>query len=161
MDQGPRGWLYLQTDETKPDTSCVLLTGDDDTEKFVAYAWSLGFRSLGLCAQDLKDYFAWTKELIQHDPSDAELARFFCYYFHSDKVIPSMDTPDLPPFMQAEMDREFYDSLGAERGHRVSQRWLSARGCPSKRLLPVAPFGRHCTPPLPVRRLKAWKAQVG
>jgi hypothetical protein len=114
-DQRLQGWLYLQSDRTEPETSCLLLIGDEDTEKLAAFAWSLGFRSLGLRAQDLKDYFEWANELVEHDPSDAELARFFWYYFATDQVMPSMDTPNLPPFIQSEVDRDFYDSLGAER----------------------------------------------
>jgi hypothetical protein len=112
----PRGWLFLEEGERTPNTSCVLLS-DADAEDIEAAAKSLGFPNSTLETLDLKDIFEWTKQLVQNDPSDAELVRSFCYYVDFDTVIPSMDAPDPPPFEEAraKMDRQFYESLGQER----------------------------------------------
>jgi hypothetical protein len=126
-DELPYGWLYLPRDEIKPHTECVLLM--DDTDDLPKIGAALGFPDEGLSTDDLKDIFHCAQRLVTN-PSDDVMVRAFSYYLKFDAYLPSIDAPDplSPEVVQRDLDREFYQSLGAEREGTVCRKAGCGRG---------------------------------
>jgi hypothetical protein len=126
-DELPYGWLYLPRGEITARTECVLLV--DDTDDLPKIGATLGFPDEGLSTHDLKYVFQSVQRLVAN-PSDSVLVRAFTYYLKFDAYLPSIDAPDPPPpeVLQANQDRQFYQSLGAEREGAVCRKVGCGRG---------------------------------
>lgn len=114
----PDGWLYLPPGELVETTVCLFIPSDDveeDEDATVAKAVELGFPIEGLDNQTMQDV-ARGAVLLDPDASDALLVRAFSYYHRFDAFLPSIDAPNPPAREQVllKIDRDFYDSLGAE-----------------------------------------------
>jgi hypothetical protein len=128
-DELPTGWLYLPKGEITADTECVLLLSDTETDDLRNTGATLGFPVEGLATDDLKDIFHGAQRLIAN-PSDSVLVRAFNYYLEFDAYLPSIDAPD-PPSSEntlATLDRQFYQSLGAEREGTLCRKAGCERG---------------------------------
>ena len=127
-DELPHGWLYLPKGEITANTECLLLAGieSDDLPNTGA---ALGFPDEGLATDDLKDIFQCAQRLIAN-PNDSVLVRAFNYYLKFDAHLPSIDAPDPPPpdVVLADLDRQFYQSLGAEREGTMCRKAECGRG---------------------------------
>lgn len=127
----PEGWLFLQDKEVSASTECVFLTGEDysDDEDVEIKAAQLGFPVEGLDTQTLEDVCAGALAL---DPyaSDALLVRAFDYYRRFDAFLPGSDAgdPPSPEEVLLRLDRQFYDSLGAEVNGTACRREGCERG---------------------------------
>lgn len=126
-DELPYGWLYLPRGEITAHTECVLLV--DDTDDLPNIGATLGFPDEGLPTDDLKDIFQCAQRIVAN-PSDSVLMRAFTYYLKFDAYLPSIDAPDPPPpeVVLADLDRQFYQSLGAEREGAVCRKAGCGRG---------------------------------
>jgi hypothetical protein len=120
----PDGWLYLPEGELAETTICMFIPSADvdwdeneveDGDEGLRQAAQLGFPFEGLDNQTLQDVARGAVSL-DPDASDALLVRAFAYYHRFDAFLPSIDAPDPPAPEQSllKMDRDFYDSLGAE-----------------------------------------------
>jgi len=114
----PDGWLYLPQGELVETTVCLFIPSDDVDEHedaTAAKATELGFPIEGLDNQTMQDVALGAVRLDPH-ASDTLLVRAFAYYHRFDAFLPSIDAPDPAAPEQAlwKMDRDFYDSLGAE-----------------------------------------------
>ena len=93
------------------------------------YAAAAGFPQEGLETEDLVSVMEWTRRLKQ-EPSDDQIVRSFTYYLRFDAFLPTLDAPN-PPSREAvvaNLDREFYQSLGHERGGTNCRRDGCTRG---------------------------------
>ena len=130
-DELPPGWLCLPEGEITADTECVLLADaeTDDPDDLENTAAALGFPVPGLETDDLKSIFDGAQDLIAN-PSDSVLVRAFNYYLEFDAYLPSIDAPD-PPSPEKVLDaqdRQFYQSLGAEREGTLCRKAGCERG---------------------------------
>jgi hypothetical protein len=127
-DELPHGWLYLPKGEITANTECLLLAGIE-TDDLPNTAATLGFPHEGLTTDDLKDLFQWARRLVV-DPSDPVLMRAFNYYLKFDAYPSGIDAPDPPPpeVAQADLDRQFLQSLGDERQHIACRKAGCERG---------------------------------
>jgi|SRR5579871_4543779 len=127
-DELPPGCLFLPEGEIKADTECVLLA-DTETDDLENTGATLGFPVAGLETDDLKSIFHGAQRLIAN-PSDSVLVRAFNYYLEFDAYLPSIDAPD-PPSPEKVLDardRQFYQSLGAEREGTLCRKAGCERG---------------------------------
>jgi hypothetical protein len=128
----PDGWLYLPQGELAETTVCLFIPSEDvdeDEDATGAKATELGFPIEGLDNQSMQDVARCAVRLDPH-ASDALLVRAFAYYHRFDAFLPSIDAPDPPAPEQAllKMDRDFYDSIGAESSEMRCRREGCHRG---------------------------------
>jgi hypothetical protein len=127
-DELPHGWLYLPQGEITANTECVFLA-DIETDDLPSTGAALGFPNEGLATDDLKDIFQCARRLVAN-PSDTVLVRAFNCYLKFDAYLPSIDAPDppAPEVVLADLDKQFYQSLGDEREGTVCQKAGCGRG---------------------------------
>jgi hypothetical protein len=119
-------WLFLpQRDGLTPDTECLLVDSDEPAE----LAESFGFPIEGLDAQTSQSTGERAVSL-KDPPSDELLLESFVYYLKFDAWLPSPGAADPPPWEETkrQLDREFYDALGPERGAVVCRKDGCSRG---------------------------------
>jgi hypothetical protein len=121
----PTGWTFLPaTAEVTAATPCLLLSEDDLSD-----APTQGFPREALEAGVVEDTARWTRN-FEDPPSDALLVESFVYYLVNDAPLPAPNAPEPAPWAEVErrIDREFYDSLGAERPGTTCRRPQCSRG---------------------------------
>ena len=117
----PKGWIYLPTsDAPSLDTECLLLyepDGECDDRGIPLAAVGQGFPYEGLDSDTINDTAQRAKQFVNPPPDDL-LLESFIYYWRFDSWLPEPGAPDPPPWEETKMrlDREFYESLGDERG---------------------------------------------
>ncbi|QJR13532.1 DUF7716 domain-containing protein [Usitatibacter palustris] len=119
------GWLYLPCSEIPAlDSPCVIVSGSDESEEVAAKA---GFPQEGLYTRDIEDT---AKGAVQFEdpPSDDLLLEAFLYYWRFDAWLPHPGASDPPTTdeWKRNLDREFFDLLGAERADVPCHK----QGCP-------------------------------
>ncbi|WP_426169040.1 DUF7716 domain-containing protein [Pseudoduganella sp. R-34] len=121
------GWLYLPCDKNPSlDSACLLVVSDSDDDP-QAIASEHGFPSEGLDTPTIEDTVNAARQ-FQDSPSDELMLESFIYYWRFDAWLPEPGAPEPPPWEEAKLkwDREFFDSLGAERPTEPCH----AEGCP-------------------------------
>jgi hypothetical protein len=108
------GWLYLPSSDTPTlETQCLLVS---DAEESETVAKENGFPQEGLDTQTIEDTTQCASQFEQ-PPSDDLLLESFIYYWRFDAWLPQIGAPEPPPWEETkrQLDREFYELLGAER----------------------------------------------
>ena len=115
----PKEWLYLPADtEWTPDTDGVFL--DMESEEKDSKGNPLVATRQNLCEtlddSTIEDLVAWADRLAGREDDNARL-EVFRYYVRFDAFPDRLGAPDPPPAHEIihRLDRQFYDSLGAER----------------------------------------------
>ncbi len=107
----------LREREPTLDTPCVPVDDDDlDVEGVSRTAAARGFRFEGLDAPAIEDVVRWVRQ-FRDPPDDDLMLESFVWYLRHDAFLPRPGAPPPPPpdVAMHRLDREFYDSLGAER----------------------------------------------
>jgi hypothetical protein len=129
----PEGWIYLpKTDDLRVDTPCMLVTDLDlarDERSIPAVAVEQGFEVEGLDKQMSEDVVAWARQ-FQDPPGASLMLEGFIYYWKYDAFPERPGAGPPPPWedVQRRLDREFYDTLGAERPHTTCRQGGCAKG---------------------------------
>jgi hypothetical protein len=118
------GWLCRPKDqEWSLDTQCEIADLDSLSEDQLnadglpAYLVEAGLVPT-LDTQTIKDIVSGASQL-QNPPTIETLFEAFLYYYEFDAFLPRIGAPDPPSAAEilGKLDREFYDSLGPERGN--------------------------------------------
>ena len=116
----PEGWIYLASDTPGLDTECLLLEdaeGECGEDRMPLVAAEQGFPYEGLDGDTIIDTAECAKQFVDL-PTDDLLLESFLYYWRFDSWLPEPGAPEPPPWEETKrkLDREFYESLGDERG---------------------------------------------
>ncbi|MRW92281.1 hypothetical protein GJ699_19995 [Duganella sp. FT80W] len=123
------GWLYLPNHENPGlDTACLMIVSDAD-EDMQLIASERGFSVEGLDTPTIEGTVHAALQ-FQDSPSDELLLESFVYYWRFDAWLPMPGAPEPPPLEEAklEWDREFFDSLAAERPEELCRTEGCQRG---------------------------------
>jgi len=128
----PKEWLYLPADvEWTPDTDGVFLDWENEEKGADEVPLVAKQRSLRETLDDetIEQVVDWADRLAGRE-DDAARLEVVCYYFRFDAFPDSLGAPD-PPHgdeIMRRLDREYYDSLGAERTDTKCRHEGCARG---------------------------------
>jgi hypothetical protein len=128
----PKQWLYLPADtEWTLETDGVFLDGENeekDVDGVPQVVKRLNLRE-GLDDATIEDVVDWADRLAGAENDFARL-EVFRYYHKHDAFPDRLGAPDPPPADEVirRLDREFYDSLGAEREDTTCRREGCGRG---------------------------------
>ena len=115
----PPGWLFLPEDHSdwNDDTDAYVVDDEygEDDEQVQKRADEIGYRST-IDHQTLKGVVRAARDHLGVESFAGRLEALI-YYDRFDTFLPALGAPDPPPWeeTQLRLDREFYDSLGAER----------------------------------------------
>jgi hypothetical protein len=115
----PNEWLYLPAEtEWTPDTKCTFVDWESEEKGPDGIPLIIERENLqeGLDHNTIEDVVDWADRLAGREDDLARLD-VFRYYHRFDTVPDRLQAPDPPPAEEIDrhMDRQFYDSLGAER----------------------------------------------
>jgi hypothetical protein len=116
----PEGWVYLSSDVPDLYTECLLLEdaeGECGEDGMPLAAAEQGFPYEGLDGGTIMDTAKCAKQFAD-TPTDELLLESFLYYRRFDSWLPEPGAPEPQPWEETKrkLDREFYLSLGDERG---------------------------------------------